>query len=50
MEYGETPGNFNVVIVNDDLETAYQSLRAFVLPEIERLKESIEKSIPTAQQ
>ena len=36
MDYGETEGNFNIVIVNDDLEKAYQSLRGFILPEIEK--------------
>lgn len=28
---GETPGNFDVVIENDNLEEAYQILRNFVL-------------------
>lgn len=30
MEYGDTPGNFDQVIINDDLDTAYGELRAFV--------------------
>ena len=34
MEYGEAEGNFDIVIVNDDLERAYQELRAFVLPKL----------------
>ena len=38
MEYGETEGNFDTIIVNDDLETAYINLRDFVMPEIEKLK------------
>ena len=37
MEYGETAGNFDIVIVNDKLENAYLDLRNFVLPEIEKL-------------
>ncbi|XP_039305038.1 guanylate kinase isoform X2 [Solenopsis invicta] len=31
LEYGETPGNVDVVIVNDDLEKAYEILRNFIL-------------------
>jgi guanylate kinase len=38
LVYGGTPGNFNVVIVNDDLDIAYGKLRAFILPEIEKQK------------
>ena len=38
MDYGETEGNFDTIIVNDDLETAYINLRDFVMPEIEKLK------------
>jgi len=38
LKYGELEGNFDVVIVNDDLEKAYGDLRKYVLPEIERLK------------
>ncbi|XP_011863603.1 PREDICTED: guanylate kinase, partial [Vollenhovia emeryi] len=30
LEYGETPGNFDVVIENDDLEKAYETLRNFI--------------------
>jgi len=37
MEYGETPGNFDIVIVNDDLEKAFQELRTFMLPKISLL-------------
>jgi guanylate kinase len=37
MSYGEEAGNFNIVIVNDDLDTAYQKLRDFVLPEVEKI-------------
>ena len=37
MSYGEEEGNFDIIIVNDDLETAYQKLREFVLPEIEKI-------------
>ena len=37
MSYGLEPGNFDTVIINDDLEAAYQKLREFVLPEIEKL-------------
>lgn len=37
MAYGEEEGNFDIIIVNDDLDTAYQKLREFVLPEIEKI-------------
>ena len=40
MEYGEKEGNFDVIIVNDDLETAYVNLRDFVMPELEKLHEA----------
>ena len=35
MEYGEEEGNFDEVIVNDDLETAYEKLKAFLGEELE---------------
>ena len=31
LEYGEQPGNFDVVLVNDDVEEAYSNLRSFVI-------------------
>ena len=33
-QYGDTPGNFDLVIINDVLETAYEQLRSFLLPKI----------------
>ncbi|XP_011138951.1 guanylate kinase isoform X1 [Harpegnathos saltator] len=30
MEYGETPGNFDIIIENNDLEKTYETLRNFV--------------------
>ena len=38
MEYGEAEGNFDTIIVNDDLETAYHNLRDFIMPEINKIK------------
>lgn len=38
MQYGEMPGNFDAIIVNDDLDSAYQKLREFLLPAVERKK------------
>jgi len=38
MEYGETKGNFDTIIVNDSLENAYSALRTFILPDIEAIK------------
>eukprot|EP00092_Neocalanus_flemingeri_P060246 GFUD01072191.1.p1 GENE.GFUD01072191.1~~GFUD01072191.1.p1 ORF type:complete len:241 (-),score=55.45 GFUD01072191.1:61-783(-) len=37
MVYGETPGNFDLVIVNDELEKAYSELRSYMIPKIEVL-------------
>ena len=37
MEYGEEEGNFDTVIVNDDLDTAYQSLKDFLMENFEEL-------------
>lgn len=31
LEYGEAPGNFDVVLINDDVEEAYSNLRNFIL-------------------
>ena len=42
MEYGEEDGNFDVIIVNDDLEKAYVELRDFVMPELESLHDARE--------
>lgn len=36
LAFGEEPGNFDVIIVNDDLEECYKKLREFVLPEVRR--------------
>jgi len=30
LEYAETPGAHDIIIVNDDLEKAYQELEAFI--------------------
>ena len=38
MDYGETEGNFDLIIVNDDLERAYADLRQFMIPKIELIK------------
>ena len=34
MEYGEADGNFDAIIINDDLDKAYQQLKEFMLPKI----------------
>jgi guanylate kinase len=38
MEYGEKKGTFHIVIINDDLDRAYQQLRDFILPDIQALQ------------
>jgi len=37
MEYGEEDGNFDIIVVNDDLETAYRTLREFLVQHFEDL-------------
>lgn len=38
MEYGNEPGNFDVVIVNDQLDKAYNELKEFLLPYIQEVQ------------
>lgn len=35
LEYGETPGNFDIIIENDNLENAYKTLCNFILANLE---------------
>ena len=37
MEYGEEDGNFDTIVVNDDLETAYQNLKDFLVDKFDEL-------------
>jgi len=37
MEYGEEEGNFDVIIVNDELDAAYDKLKQFMLENVESL-------------
>lgn len=34
IEYGKTPGNFDIVIVNDDLESSYKIFKDFIITEL----------------
>ncbi|XP_065344039.1 guanylate kinase isoform X2 [Cloeon dipterum] len=38
LEYGEQPGNFDLVMVNDNLDTSYETLRSFLLPHLQALR------------
>jgi len=38
LEYGETEGNFDIIIVNDDVDAAYENLKQFVIHDLENLK------------
>ena len=40
MAYGEQESNFDIVIVNDDLERAYLQLREFVQPAIQQMEKT----------
>jgi len=39
MVYGETPGNFHFVLVNDTLDKAYKKLKEYILKELEKSEE-----------
>lgn len=34
IEYGKTPGNFHVIILNDDLDEAYEKLKSFFVKNV----------------
>jgi len=38
LEYGETDGNFDIIIVNDQVENAYHALKQFVLPDLDKIR------------
>lgn len=40
LVYGSVPGNFDIVLYNDDVDQAYENLRNFILPDVEQLKSS----------
>ena len=40
LVYGSVPGNFDIVLYNDDVDQAYEKLRNFMLPDVEQLKSS----------
>ncbi|CAH1119787.1 unnamed protein product [Phaedon cochleariae] len=40
IEYGTIPANFDVIIVNDDFDTAYEELRRFVIEKVLAKKNS----------
>lgn len=49
LNFGELPGNFDLVLVNDNAEEAYKNLKKFLLREIEEVKNrSGTKGSPTA--
>ena len=46
LEYGANPNNFDIIIVNDDVDKASSELRSFMIEHIEKLQQSkgVEKS------
>ncbi|XP_046397101.1 guanylate kinase [Ischnura elegans] len=44
LAYGESPGNFDLVLVNDLIEKAYEELKLFILPEIRKLDQMSQSS------
>lgn len=50
LEYGNAPGNFDIVIPNIQLKKAYVELRDFILKELEeQFKEGINVNVSRAQ-
>ncbi len=37
MEYGKQPGNFDTIIINEDICEAYDKLKAFLKPEMDKI-------------
>ena len=54
MQYGETPGNFDTIIINYDLSNAYKALKNFIIPEIRKLMTNTPRPVvlcgPSGQQ
>ncbi|XP_015439877.1 PREDICTED: guanylate kinase isoform X2 [Dufourea novaeangliae] len=40
IEYGEKPGNFDMIIINDNLPKAYEELKEFILTNIQQKSEA----------
>ena len=40
ISYGETPGNFDLIVVNDDIDVVEQQLKEFLSPHVEALAEA----------
>jgi len=38
LEYGETDGNFDIIIINDEVEKAYSALKQFVIQDLENIR------------
>lgn len=38
IAYGETPGNFDLIIVNDDVEAAGERMKRFIMPYAQQLE------------
>ncbi|OAD56106.1 Guanylate kinase [Eufriesea mexicana] len=45
MEYGEKPGNFDIVIENDNFFEAYEKLRKFVMSKVKQNEEGMMNNI-----
>eukprot|EP00088_Acartia_fossae_P010556 TRINITY_DN15284_c0_g1_i1.p1 TRINITY_DN15284_c0_g1~~TRINITY_DN15284_c0_g1_i1.p1 ORF type:complete len:239 (+),score=57.83 TRINITY_DN15284_c0_g1_i1:93-809(+) len=38
LEYGETEGNFDIIIVNDEVDKAYAALKQFVIQDLDKIR------------
>jgi len=38
LEYGEADGNFDIIIINDEVEKAYSALKQFVIQDLENIR------------
>ncbi len=43
IAYGDTPGNFDLIIVNDNVEAAGEKLKTFMDPHVNKLLEERKK-------
>lgn len=42
IAYGETPGNFDLIVVNEDVDAVEQQMKEFLTPHVEALNEAKE--------
>ena len=43
IEYGETPGNFDLIVVNEDIDAVEAQMKEFLEPHVEALTQEAEQ-------